>query len=324
MEMKAEEPFTVATGVDDNYVLPFLVMIYSAKVNAVAKFHVKIGFDPQALSTRNQELLTRALRLIDVSFEMVNLSLSKEMESSYHITATAYSRLLLADQFTGLLLWLDCDLICLPGWETIFKDDENLPNGMVMSVVRDPLVSAKGTVFLRESSNESVRIMGSDYFNSGVALIDCDVWKSRNYPQIWPTILLEYSTRGFEYADQCVLNFLCQHQVKYLPWRYNAHARSKKHNRKKIPYILHFAGGLKPWSYSIFDSRILKGDLFYGDVHKYLRYQSKLIKSIRVEDPALGSILIDEKKRIRIPFRFSRIDFDRDFLARMRDQFKSP
>jgi lipopolysaccharide biosynthesis glycosyltransferase len=313
--MQTKPSFTVATGIDDNYVLPFLVMIYSAKVNSVERFQVRIGFDSDALSARSREILTQVLRQIEVPFDFAKLTLSEDMRPKGHISATSYSRLLLADQNSGLMLWLDSDLICLPGWDAIFTDVKNLPNGKVMSVVRDQFVSTKGIEYLKKSSNESVRIMGPDYFNTGVALIDCDVWKALNYPQLWPKLLMEADARGFQFADQCVINFLSQRHVNYLPFKYNTLAGAKMHNRKNTPCILHFASRLKPWSYMFFDSRILKGDLFFSDIYKYLRYQSKLIKTIKLENRALGSILIDEKRRIRAPFRFSRMDLNRDFLG---------
>ena len=298
--MESKLPFTVVTGIDDNYVLPFLVMIYSAKINAHEKFHVTLGFDPKVLSENSQDLVAQVLRIIGVPFDFLKLTLSEDMKAMGHISSTSYSRLLLADQISGLMLWLDSDLICLPGWDSIFCENKNLPNGAVMSVVRDAYVSTMSIESLSNSSNESVRIMGSDYFNTGVALIDCDIWKSLNYPNLWPTILKESETRGFEYADQCVLNFLCQREVNYLPWRYNSLARAKNHNRKTRPFILHFASGPKPWFYAKTDLRILTtGILLPKDVYLYLHYQSNLIKTIVRENRIIGSILREERKRIR-------------------------
>jgi len=297
----------IVSGIDDNYVLPFLVMVYSAKVNSTKQFNVTLGYDPTELSLSSIDLISQVLRILEVPLEFMKILLTEDMKPRWHISSAAYSRLLLADQISGLMLWLDSDLICLPGWDSIFTDEKNLPNGMVMSVVRDAFVSTKGIDDLRRSSNESVRIMGSDYFNSGVALIDCDIWKSQNYPQLWPTILMEADIRGFEYADQCVLNFLIQRQVNYLPSNYNSLASAKTHSRKKEPKFLHFAGGPKPWSFAYFDFRILRGDLFLSDIYKYFWYQSKLIKIIKLNDRALGSMLANEKKRLRTPLRFSRI-----------------
>jgi lipopolysaccharide biosynthesis glycosyltransferase len=305
--METKPPLTVVTGIDDNYVLPFLVMVYSAKINTQEKLQVTLGFDPKVLSEYSQDLVAQVLQMIAVPFEFVKLTLSSEMEARGHISSTSYSRLLLADQISGLMLWLDSDLICLPGWDSIFSENKNLPNGAVMSVVRDAILSTMSIESLSNSSNESVRMMGPDYFNAGVALIDCDIWKSLNYPNLWPTILKESNMRGFEYADQCVLNFLCQRQVNYLPYKYNVLARAKKHNRREIPHILHFASGPKPWAYTFFDLRILRGYLFVTDIYKYLNYQSKLIKTIKLKNRAVGSILIEERKRIRSPLKFSRI-----------------
>jgi len=298
--METKSPFTIVTGIDDNYVLPFLVMIYSAKINAQEKFHVALGFDPKVLSENSQDLVAQVLRIIEVPFDFVELTLSSEMEARGHISSTSYSRLLLADRISGLMLWLDSDLICLPGWDSIFLDSKNLPNGMVMSVVRNAILTSEEVEVASQSSNESVRIMGSDYFNAGVALIDCDLWKSLNYPNLWPTLLKESNSRGFEYADQCVLNFLCQRKVNFLPWKYNALARAKWHSRKTRPFILHFAAGPKPWFYANTDPRIFTtGLLFPRDVFLYLSYQSQLIKTVNLKNSILSSVLKTERRRIR-------------------------
>jgi len=297
--METKLPFTVVSGIDDNYVLPFLVMVYSAKINAREQFHVTLGFDPKLLSVDSQDLVAQVLRIIEVPFNFVKLTLSSEMEARGHVSSTTYVRLLLADHLSGLMLWLDSDLICLPGWDSIFSEKKNLPNGMVMSVVRDAFISSASIEYLSNSSNESLRVMGRDYFNSGVALIDCDLWKSLNYPNLWPAVLEESNSRGFEYSDQDVLNFLCQRQVNFLPWKYNALARAKWHSREARPFILHFAAGPKPWSYIFFDLRILRHDLFLGDVYIYLRYRSQFIKTVWRENKIIGSILRKERSRIR-------------------------
>ena len=81
--MEAKRPFTVVTGIDDNYLLPFLVMIYSAKVNTIEKFHVKIGFDSRELSELSKDLLAQALRLIEVPFDFVKITLSNMPKTNH-------------------------------------------------------------------------------------------------------------------------------------------------------------------------------------------------------------------------------------------------
>ena len=302
--MESKPSFTVNAGIDDNYLLPFLVMVYSAKINSQVNFHISLGFDARALSSNNRELLAKVLNLIDVSFSFVELELSEDMGKNGYLPATTYSRLLLADKNSGLMIWLDSDLLCLPRWDSLFIVPDNLPNGKVLSAVRDAKIFNLGSSYAKQSNNESLRIMGTDYFNTGVILIDCDTWKNLNYPQKWPKLLEEYDTRGFEWQDQCILNFLCQRQVNYLPWEYNTFSDTRKRDGRLKPYILHFTGTVKPWHYSVIDPRILTSLLPSSDIYMYLRYQSRLIRTIGHEDLDLGLILSEEQKRIRGNFRF--------------------
>ena len=305
--MESKRPFTVATGVDDNYVLPLLVMIYSAKVNSTKKFHLTFGFDSNELSISNQEMLSEVLKLLEVSFDFVPITLSKGMDAYAHLSPTSYLRLLLADDISGLMLWLDSDLLCLPGWDSIYLEHSNLPNGKVLSAVRDAYISNLGSNYAGDSNNESLKKVGVDYFNSGVSLIDCDKWRALNYPQEWPKLLREIDIRGFKMGDQDIMNFLCHRQVHYLPWEYNALAVVKNHNSKLRPFISHFAGSTKPWFFTFADPRILRSSLRPSDIYKYLRYQSRLIKTVKHENLRLGLVLIEERKRIRISLKQSRI-----------------
>jgi lipopolysaccharide biosynthesis glycosyltransferase len=208
---------------------------------------------------------------------------------------------------SGLALWLDSDLLCLPGWDSIYIDNNNLPNGMVISAVRDAQIYKLGNEYTSNSNNQSLRKMGSDYFNSGVSLFDCDKWKELNFPETWPVILKEYAERGFEWQDQCVLNFICHGQVNYLDWEYNYLPFREKHKKRSKRYILHFTGTVKPWLYSILDPRILNSIISPKDIYKYLGYQSRLIKIVNRENPSIGSILTTEQKRIQGNFRYIEI-----------------
>jgi hypothetical protein len=305
--MELKQHFSIATGIDDNYLLPFLVMVYSAKVNADREFHVTLGFDPEALSAKSQELISQVLWLINVPFDFMELSLSEDMKGNGYLPASSFSRLLLADKMSGLALWLDSDLLCLPGWDSIYIDNSNLPNGMVISAVRDAQIYKLGNEYTSNSNNQSLRKMGSDYFNSGVSLFDCDKWKELNFPETWPVILKEYAERGFEWQDQCVLNFICHGQVNYLDWEYNCLPFREKHKKRSKRYILHFAGTVKPWLYSILDPRILNSIISPKDIYKYLGYQSRLIKIVNRENPFIGSILTTEQKLIQGNFRYIEI-----------------
>jgi lipopolysaccharide biosynthesis glycosyltransferase len=286
----------VICATDNEYVLPLLVAIYSAKNNATSDFDVTVAYFPSELSHENLIFLSKVLEYIGVNFEFKALTLSEHMTQKYHITPTSYSRLLCADQFTGLVMWLDADTLCLPGWDSIYLDDFNIPHNATLSVVRDPIISRSS---IKAEKNESIIKMGEDYFNSGIALIDCDRWKELNFQDQWPQLLVESNLRGFEYADQCVLNFMCSGEVKYISPSYNVFAATRRKEPKVEPLILHFAGTKKPWFFSKFDPRILNGLLLPKDVYRYLRYQTRLIRLVKSQNTALGLSLLREKRRLR-------------------------
>jgi len=286
----------VICATDNGYVLPLLVAVYSAKNNATSDFDVTVAYFPSELSSENLILLSKVLEYIGVTFEFKALTLSEHMTQKDHITPTSYSRLLCADQFTGLFMWLDADTLCLPGWDSIYLDDSNIPHNVTLSVVRDSIISSSS---IKTEKNESIIKMGKDYFNTGIALINCDRWKKLNFQEQWPQLLVESNRRGFQYADQCVLNFMCSGEVNYISPNYNTLAATRRKNPKDEPLILHFAGTKKPWFFSKFDPRILNGLLLPKDVYKYLRYQSRLIRLVKSQNTALGLSLLREKRRLR-------------------------
>lgn len=286
----------VICATDNGYVLPLLVAIYSAKNNAKSNFNVTVAYFSSELSRENLILLSKVLEYIGVTFEFKAFELSEHMTKKYHITPTSYSRLLCADQFTGLVMWLDADTLCLPGWDSIYLDDFNIPHKSTLSVVRDSIISRNS---IKTEKNESIIKMGKDYFNTGIVLINCDRWKKLNFEEQWPQLLVESNLRGFEYADQCVLNFMCSGEVKYISPNYNTFAATRRKDSKVEPLILHFAGDKKPWFFSKFDPRILHGLLLPKDVYKYLRYQTRLIRLVKSKNTSLGLSLLRERKKLR-------------------------
>jgi lipopolysaccharide biosynthesis glycosyltransferase len=286
----------VICATDDDYVLPFLVMLQSAKLNSQEDFSITIGYDSNALSQENKRIISIVLRIIEVDFRFTELEITEDMAQRGHISGTSYARLILADRSDGVVLWLDADLICLPNWDTIFSESMDIENKNLISVVRDSGITEE---LISKTNNESLRFAGLNYFNSGVLVFTCDNWRKLEFQKKWPAILKQANELGFQWADQCALNYICRENINYLASDYNVLAGSRKHRLRSKPYILHFAGGSKPWFYSIFNPQIFIGILYPKDVYRYLAYQGKLIRAVHKQDKIVASNLRNKRLLIR-------------------------
>jgi lipopolysaccharide biosynthesis glycosyltransferase len=287
----------VTTASDDNYILPLLVMLYSAKVNARHDFYVVIGYIEEDLSSINRNLVSSILDLLNIDFEFRSVQVDSALTPSSYITRTSLVRLSLMDNLGGIVLWLDADLICLPGWDnlldfSIINSKKSLAAGVV-----DPLVTHSR--LQRNSKNMAVTEMGSEYINSGVLQINCDLWKELEVPRNWRIAASSYHKFGFQFLDQCILNFVFKNSYVLLPSRFNFLAAVPQ----KIPFedvsVLHFAGGSKPWHYSVFSLRSLVSVLRHRDVMMYKSFQNRLIQEMEESNEA-HSITLSE-----IAFRMS-------------------
>lgn len=101
------------------------------------------------------------------------------------------------------------------------------------------------------------KILPSEYFNSGVLLINCALW--RKYYCFSRTLSILKAERYREvlnYPDQDALNMVAQGKVKYLNVKYNFFypltEKTKKKNLDISQTILfHYVGTTKPWHYWI-------------------------------------------------------------------------
>ena len=177
-----------------------------------------------------------------------------------YITPTTYARLFLADILpveVDRVIYLDCDLIVvdslLPLWRCSLED------GYELAAVEDSC-SANPSYYERLHLSECHR-----YFNAGVLLINLSTWRERKFVNQALEVLHKGALQ-LDYADQDVLNVLCEGRVKYLPFRFNLqeamlrryvpeigdNARCEIVNDLSAPVVIHFTYILKPWRYTSF------------------------------------------------------------------------
>jgi lipopolysaccharide biosynthesis glycosyltransferase len=233
-------------------------------------FNLKIAFGNGLLSEENIELISEVLSVLSISYEFISVDLDSRLRSERWITVTAYIRLYLADTLPDKFLWLDGDLICLKGWDKIFEEYE-------FSIEKYAICAAVDTVILDlasrypYNSNAAILRMGQNYFNTGVLLVNPNAWRDINKKNQWQELYDHYNEKGFQFADQCIINYLCSNSFLHLDKSYNVLASLRKKNVTSGEMkILHFAGEEKPWFYKKFDFAIVASHLRSIDILKYI------------------------------------------------------
>jgi lipopolysaccharide biosynthesis glycosyltransferase len=106
------------------------------------------------------------------------------------------------------------------------------------------------------------------------------MWNQLEIPKMWRIVAGDYHDLGFQFVDQCVLNFLFKNSYAVLPSKFNFLAAVPQKKPSENVSIIHFAGGTKPWHYSSFSLRSFISVLKSRDVSVYKRIQNELIQEV--------------------------------------------
>lgn len=156
------------------------------------------------------------------------------------------------------IIYLDSDMLILRDISRLFNTEMN---GHPIAAVHDVVCS--------HLSNHAKKL-GLDIrnmFNAGVLLIDTEAYECQNIRQKGLEALEEdyrNKARKFIYVDQDVLNITAYNNVEFLDERWNFQweflwrldsiydgYREKYERTSKEPWIIHYAGDRKPWSYPL-------------------------------------------------------------------------
>ncbi len=166
-----------------------------------------------------------------------------------------YLRLLLGDLLPAdihRILYLDCDTLCCDNITPLFNTPlEDKVLGAVPDQACDD-TEHRLTIGLDDSSN---------YYNSGVLLINLEQWRKVHAGQTIAQ-LLQLKGKDYPYPDQDAINILYSQHIQPLPFRYNTqylffchpHLMRMRDNMKPLaieasrhPAIIHFQSEIKPW-----------------------------------------------------------------------------
>lgn len=170
-----------------------------------------------------------------------------------YVSKAAYYRLMIPDLIAGRrALYLDCDLVVNAPLDSLFAADLR---GHGLAAVED----AHSVV---EPFHERLGMReGARYFNSGVMLMDLDVWRTSG----WRTLVGEVVGKrphAIRYADQCGLNAVVNGDWSPLAPKWNQQTLMHEWTRDELagyctpdavdealrsPAVVHFTGPSKPW-----------------------------------------------------------------------------
>ena len=271
VEIKAKEDKNVVPVVlaaNQNYV-PILYTCAQSIVNHTSNerkyeiyvFHTDIEKESQKVFHEQLERDNVRFTFIDVTRHVSGYRL----EAKEHITTETFYRFLILDILKGYdkVLYLDCDMIIMRDIAELY--DIELGNTLI-GAVKDPDFMGQcngANPATGKYCREVLKIKSPfQYFQAGVLLFNVAELKKVTTVKE----LLEMSDTGiYKYSDQDILNIICEDRVTYLDMAWNLlvdcnHERwhevikfapyyilDEYEEARKHPYIIHYAGFLKPW-----------------------------------------------------------------------------
>jgi UDP-glucose/galactose:(glucosyl)LPS alpha-1,2-glucosyl/galactosyltransferase len=237
--------------------------------HAATLFHsLLVGNDPASVRVHllhPPEFSARTIRRIDAMVEGMGASAEfhridgaavQGLPSAGRISRVMWYRLLLPDLLPHAerVLYLDCDTLVLDQLAPLWEMD-----------ISDSALAAVSNVFPMDLRRrpEQLGIEQHSYFNSGVLLMNLEVWRGRSYGEQIGRLARDQAERLI-FPDQDALNLVlgsqrinlhprwnAQNSVFYFPWAVEVFGEQMVAEARTDPAIVHFEGPAyaKPWHY---------------------------------------------------------------------------
>lgn len=268
---------------------PYLPFVATTVFSILERTSIPISFNilHSGVSISNQQKMRNWIESISsstVAFHEINLE--KHFGSFItlrHLTKSMYGRFLIPYLHTSdnqLALYTDVDVLFRCDIKELFSADlEGYPLGAVWE---DFHSNSNG----KDSKYSQLNLRSSHkYFNSGLMLINCPLWKKLDVLNQIKVIETKYRAK-LTCPDQDLLNILFMNNYKALPERYSVlNQRLKNHTCTHFFHqfmidtkIRHFNGETKPWNIrpSIFERNKHVGTLDFWRVAEKTPYFNQI------------------------------------------------
>lgn len=271
--------YTLSAGVD-------IISVIENNKNQNIHFHL---FTHNISDENRQKLATIKSENIAITEYIINDKFQINPENTVQFPIVACVRLIapiILKDIAKRLLYIDSDTLCINSLAPI--SDLNLDNIIIAAVADEP--------YMQQSQCSKYGVAFGTYFNSGVMLINVELWCKQNITL--KTLQLLNSGQKFNYPDQDVLNIVVGTQRKILERKYNnllglSVNGNEDSNVSVDTVIIHYVTKNKPWHQPyrtrLYDSYLAKSP-WENDVLPL--YNGKKTSSIR----AYSKLMYKEKK----------------------------
>jgi len=246
---------------DNNYIPYMATAIQSVVENSSKEFHYEFYIMVKNITIENKQRLNQMVAgHINFKLEILNVG---DYFSKYNlyidgISEEAYYRLIIPYFLTQYdkVLYLDCDLLCLGDVSELYSFDVT---GSMIGCIQGLAEIGWYNSTVDHYWDNLLKIKNPEnYFNSGVLLFNTKVFRE----SITFDDLLKLAVKeNWLCYDQDVLNIVCENKITFLPNQWNLinypsiihlseKLKLKYYEAEKLPKIVHFASGYKPWNNS--------------------------------------------------------------------------
>jgi len=205
----------LGVGFDDNYLYPFLLLVFSISKNSLELPKICIANVNGTLSKESCRIIKEFVSHLKLETEIFEASVPNNVKTSSRVSIAGYGRLWLADNLKEDFVYIDTDSLVLPGWEKIFDFAVELDK------YREFLVAAMPALHDRTppwpiSADDKTQYR----FHSSVLVINHDNWTehfSDNNNKSWQQIASMHKELQFQAHDQSVLQYAAQGKYLHLP-----------------------------------------------------------------------------------------------------------
>lgn len=202
----------IAIGFDENYLPPVFSLISSLISNHPGgQIHIHAITD--GISDKEKNQITRFIENAGnrIAFYTIDQSLIRQFVLTNQWTSVVYYRLfftMVIPKQISRLLYLDCDTIVINSLLPLYTI---IMDGYPVAAVYDNYVKTQPLLNI---------VKEGEYFNSGVLLIDVEMWKKQKISEHACNYLKQHP-ENILFVDQCALNVVLRNNWKKLDYRFN-------------------------------------------------------------------------------------------------------